>query len=179
MGIPGKLSLKLQLLFLRLMQQLCYDYYRRHFPRYLKRLGVRFSGDIEKAGFVAADVSFDSIDYARYITLGERVIISEGVKFLVHDYAVATALRGCGKAVQEGNLPHFLKPIRIGSNCFIGARSILLPGTVIGDNCIIGAGSVVRGTIPSGSVVLGNPAVRVKSLEEYAAACADRLGRTT
>ena len=32
-----------------------------------------------------------------------------------------------------------------------------MPGTEIGANCIIGGGSVVRGIIPDGSLVTGNP----------------------
>lgn len=35
------------------------------------------------------------------------------------------------------------KPVEIGCYCFIGTRSILLPGTRIPDYCVIGAGSVV------------------------------------
>jgi acetyltransferase-like isoleucine patch superfamily enzyme len=47
---------------------------------------------------------------------------------------------------------------RIGRRCFIGARSIILPGLTIGDECIIGSGSVVTKDIPPNSIVGGNPA---------------------
>ncbi len=47
---------------------------------------------------------------------------------------------------------------RIGENCFIGARSIILPGITIGDGCIVGSGSVVTKDVPSGCIVAGNPA---------------------
>ena len=60
------------------------------------------------------------------------------------------------------------KTVKIGNNVFIGARTIILPGTTIGDNTIIGAGSVVKGNIPSGVIVAGNPARVIKSIEEYA-----------
>nr|WP_236042347.1 DapH/DapD/GlmU-related protein [Roseibium aggregatum] len=46
----------------------------------------------------------------------------------------------------------------IGKNCFIGARSIVLPGVTIGDGCVVGSGSVVTKDIPSGCAVAGNPA---------------------
>lgn len=48
--------------------------------------------------------------------------------------------------------------VRIGSNCLIGARAIIMPGVTIGDNCIIGTASVVMRNVPSGSLVMGNPA---------------------
>jgi acetyltransferase-like isoleucine patch superfamily enzyme len=47
---------------------------------------------------------------------------------------------------------------RIGRNCFVGGRSLVLPGVEIGDNCVIGAGSVVTKSVPPRCVVAGNPA---------------------
>lgn len=47
---------------------------------------------------------------------------------------------------------------RIGRNCFIGGRSLILPGVEIGDNCVVGAGSIVTKSVPPRCVVAGNPA---------------------
>lgn len=47
---------------------------------------------------------------------------------------------------------------RIGQNCFIGGRSLILPGVTIGDSCIVGAGSVVTKDVPPNCIVAGNPA---------------------
>jgi acetyltransferase-like isoleucine patch superfamily enzyme len=52
---------------------------------------------------------------------------------------------------------------RIGANCFIGGRSLILPGIEIGDNCVIGAGSVVTKSVPPRSLVAGNPARILRS----------------
>ena len=52
---------------------------------------------------------------------------------------------------------------RIGQNCFIGGRSIILPGVEIGDNCVIGAGAVVSKSVPPRSLVVGNPARIIRS----------------
>ena len=50
------------------------------------------------------------------------------------------------------------KDTRIGRCCFIGGRSLIMPGVEIGDHCIVGAGSIVTRSVPSGSIVAGNPA---------------------
>ncbi len=42
--------------------------------------------------------------------------------------------------------------VKIGSNCWIGAGTIILKGTNIGNGCIVAAGSVVKGHIPDDSV---------------------------
>jgi len=47
---------------------------------------------------------------------------------------------------------------KVGKNCFIGGRSLILPGVEIGDNCVVGAGSVVTKSVPARSIVAGNPA---------------------
>ena len=52
---------------------------------------------------------------------------------------------------------------RIGKRCFIGARSIVLPGVEIGDECVIGSGSVVTKSVPARSLVAGNPARVIRS----------------
>lgn len=46
----------------------------------------------------------------------------------------------------------------IGENCFIGGRSLILPGVRIGNSCIVGAGSVVTRSVPDNCIVAGNPA---------------------
>jgi len=50
------------------------------------------------------------------------------------------------------------RPVTIGSDVWIGARAILLPGITIGDGAIIGAGAVVTHDVPNRAIVAGNPA---------------------
>jgi len=60
--------------------------------------------------------------------------------------------------------PPYKKEVRIGSNCWIGANSIILPGISIGDNCVVAAGSVVTKDVPDNVMVAGNPAVIKKNI---------------
>ena len=145
-----------------------YHYYLTHYPLLLQKMGIRFSGDIKNTGFISSTVAFDSFDYASYITIGENTIISSEVQMLVHDYTIGNAMLALGAGgVKAGHLPHFLKEIKIGNNCFVGMRSIILPGTEIGDNTIIGAGSVVKGKIPANVIIAGNPAKVIKNIDDY------------
>jgi acetyltransferase-like isoleucine patch superfamily enzyme len=52
---------------------------------------------------------------------------------------------------------------RIGTRCFIGARSIILPGITIGDGCVVAAGSVVTADVAPGTIVAGNPAKVIRT----------------
>ena len=44
--------------------------------------------------------------------------------------------------------------IEIGSNVWIGANSVILKGSRIGDNVVVAAGSIVKGEVPSGTVLI-------------------------
>ncbi|WP_223792661.1 hypothetical protein [Methanobacterium spitsbergense] len=57
--------------------------------------------------------------------------------------------------------------IDIKDNVFIGNSAIILPNITIGPNAIIGAGSIVTKNVPSNTVVAGNPAKVICSLDEY------------
>lgn len=57
------------------------------------------------------------------------------------------------------------KPVRIGENCWLGAKVTVVAGVTIGNNCVIGAGSLVTRDIPDNSVAVGNPARVIRSLQ--------------
>ena len=56
--------------------------------------------------------------------------------------------------------------VRIGSDVWIGARVIVLPGVTIGDHAIVGAGAVVTKDVPDQAIVAGNPAKLIRYREE-------------
>lgn len=49
-------------------------------------------------------------------------------------------------------------PIRIGSNCWLATRVVVLDAVEIGEGAIVSAGSVVHSNIPPRSIAYGNPA---------------------
>ena len=139
--------------------------YKKKYPVFLRKIGINVSQDYyaTKHGFIAPSVVFDANDYS-LISIGNATTISMDVVFLTHDYSISKGL----KLLNPDLGGRFLKPISVGSNCFIGMRTILLPGTDIGDNVIIGAGSVVKGKVPSNVVVAGNPAKILCSTDDWA-----------
>jgi acetyltransferase-like isoleucine patch superfamily enzyme len=58
------------------------------------------------------------------------------------------------------------RPVRVGSNAWIGFDVCVLPGVTIGDGAIIGARSVVADNVPPYAVAAGNPARVVRWLDE-------------
>jgi acetyltransferase-like isoleucine patch superfamily enzyme len=98
------------------------------------------------------------------VEIGNNVAIATGVRFLTHDGASFIfrdkfpALRYFGKIVIE-------------DDCFIGARSIILPGVRIGRGSIVGMSAVVIRDVKPGSVVFGNPAIQVSTVEKYRERC--------
>ncbi len=56
-----------------------------------------------------------------------------------------------------------VKPVIIGSDVWIGAGAIILPGVQIANHAIIAAGSVVTNNVDEWDIVAGNPAKKVSS----------------
>lgn len=94
------------------------------------------------------------------VEIGDRVGIAGGVHFVTHEGG-AWLLRE-----RHPNLQVFGR-VRVGNDSVIGMNAILLPGTTIGSGCIVGAGAVVKGDVPDGMVIVGNPARVIGSTEDH------------
>jgi acetyltransferase-like isoleucine patch superfamily enzyme len=97
------------------------------------------------------------------ISIGEHVTISGNVMFITHD----------GATFVFRHLPKYQRVMKydritVHDNCFIGFGAIILPGVSIGPNAVVAAGSVVVRDVPQNTVVGGNPARVIKSIEDYA-----------
>ena len=55
------------------------------------------------------------------------------------------------------------KGIKIGNDCWIGAKVTILDGAEIGNGCIIAAGAIVKGKFPPESIIGGIPARVIRS----------------
>lgn len=151
--------------YLRILYRFNSETYKIKYPKFLKKIGVNIPDNYFEGGhgFIHPSVVFDGNDFSM-ISIGKNTTISADVIFLTHDYSISKGLSLIG-AKKSGR---FLRPISVGDNCFIGMRSMLLPGTTIGNNVIIGAGAIVKGNIPDGVVIAGNPARILCSTKEWA-----------
>ena len=84
------------------------------------------------------------------VAIGDGTQIGPAVQIYTADHPRDPQLRRSGA--------EFGRPVRIGSNVWIGGGAILQPGVSIGDDALIGAGSVVTRDVPAGATVVGNPA---------------------
>ncbi len=128
--------------------------------------------EIDIAGWRKAGVTIgdDCMIYSQLPTrrdcflleIGNRVTVSGGVSFLLHDNSVIK--------VTDGEYTDTLGRIVIGDDCFIGANVTVLPGVTLANRVIVGAGSVVTKSFSQSDIIVaGNPAKIVCTCEEYRA----------
>lgn len=112
-------------------------------------------------------ISGSTICAIESISIGDNVLVGSGCVIVDSDlhpikWEDRLATPSAGQTVDFQTDKTISKPVVIGNNVFIGARSIILKGVTIGDGSIIGAGSVVANSIPSNVIACGNPAKVIK-----------------
>lgn len=127
---------------------------------YARHIGVEIGNDCSLSG----SPNWGSEPYL--ISIGSHTAISFDCAFVTHDgstwlFRNQERYRGVAR----------FGKISVGNNCFIGARSIILPGVTIGDNVIIGAGAVVSKNVPAGEIWGGVPAHYISKVEGFAEKC--------
>lgn len=75
------------------------------------------------------------------ISIGENTLIGPNVSIFDHDHKFTN------KVIKKKDFNK--ASIKIGSNVWVGANSIILKGVNIGDNVVIGAGSIICKDIPT------------------------------
>ena len=105
------------------------------------------------------------------LIIGKFCQIAAGVEFMMNDAnhqmnAVTTfpfyTLEGWDmEAPTPANMPYKGDTV-IGNDVWIGQNAVILPGVHVGNGAIIGANSVVGNNVEPYSVVVGNPAKKVR-----------------
>jgi acetyltransferase-like isoleucine patch superfamily enzyme len=85
------------------------------------------------------------------VMISDRVYIGDA-NHNYSDSSVSIIKQGMGES----------STVIIGTGSWIGVGAVILPGVVLGRNCVIGSNAVVTKSYPDYSVIVGNPAVRIK-----------------
>lgn len=86
------------------------------------------------------------------IAIGDNTVISQGAYLCTATHDLTSPVMALKTA-----------PIVIGNDCWVAARVAILPGVTFGDGAVAGLGAVVTRTVPSLTVVAGNPARPIKT----------------
>ena len=86
-----------------------------------------------------------------FIRIGDRTTISQGAH-----------LCGGSHDLNMSAFPLVRAEINVGSDCWICADAFVGPFVTIGDQSVVGARAVAVKNVPSGIIVAGNPAKKVK-----------------
>jgi len=163
-SFPRRVSISLMRWLITRIWYIDHHWYMKLYLMFLRRLGYNLTG-IPR--YISARTRIDGTDPS-LITIGDDVVISSDVRILTHDFSVARIDKALGahrgEVINPGEERSKVASVFIGDNSFIGAFSMLMPGTVIGRDCVIGAGSVVRGKVPDGSIVIGNPGRVIRNI---------------
>jgi acetyltransferase-like isoleucine patch superfamily enzyme len=114
---------------------------------------------------------FSKIWAAKYIEIGNRVLISHGTSIFDslthpvsarerHQQFMAISSTGHPKKINLSEAE-----VIIHDDVWVGAGAIILKGVTIGEGAIIGAGSVVTKDVLAWTVVAGNPAKLIREID--------------
>lgn len=129
--------------------------YERYFlsaEQYARRQGVNIGKDC-----LIATRSWGSEPYL--ITIGDRVAVTAGCCFFTH---------GGGRVARQ-KYPQFdiFGKIKVENGVYIGANAMIMAGVTIGEGALVAAGSIVTKSVAPRTVVAGNPARYICTVDEY------------
>ncbi|HEU5395915.1 MAG TPA: acyltransferase [Verrucomicrobiae bacterium] len=95
------------------------------------------------------------------VTLEEEVFVGHNVVFTNDLYPRATN----GEGALQTEADWQVIPTLVKRGASIGSGAVLLGGITVGENALIGAGSVVTKDVPPNTIVAGNPARIINSVD--------------
>ena len=116
-----------------------------------------YGGNIHLGDHVFLNVLCTILDGAE-VRIGNHVMIGPAVQVYTAAHHLQAASRIQGWEVA--------KPIVIEDCVWVGGAAILLPGVRVGRNAVVGAGAVVTRDVPADTVVAGNPARVIRTIEQ-------------
>ena len=159
-------------------------WYQLRYPNLTLAKGVKLKGPLKIDGSVKVKIDSDTRIRKRLkifgsgeVTVGKNVSLNGcligcqssvyiGDDCLISDcYLLDTDYHNLEPHLRHASPgPRVNAPIVIERNVWIGAKATVMKGVRVGENSVIGLGSVVRKSVPSNVVVIGNPQQIVKSL---------------
>ncbi|MCD8026787.1 MAG: sugar O-acetyltransferase [Clostridiales bacterium] len=150
---------------------------RYHTPEEIREIMGKLTGEKIDGSFRLFPPFYT--DFGKNIHIGKDVFINSGCHFqdqggieigdgalIGHNVVLATINHDLYPANNRKN--HY-KPIKIGSNVWIGSNSTVLPGVSIGEWAVVAAGAVVTKDVPPFAVVGGVPAKIIKTIDPASA----------
>lgn len=111
--------------------------------------------EIGEGSFINYNVWFNT---AGKIEIGKKCNIAYKVTFVTSTHEVSGSERRAGQAISNS--------ITVGDGTWIGANAIIMPGVKVGSGCIIATGAVVLHDCEDNCLYAGNPARKIKALDE-------------
>jgi lipopolysaccharide O-acetyltransferase len=120
-----------------------------------EQAGYRYAGSI-RLGSDCHLESYVHIGAAYGVELAEGVAVGSRVTIIDHDHLDGNGTCSVMSRPLQG------APICIGAFSWIGDGAVILKGVELGERCVVGANAVVTRSYPSGTLLVGNPAVPMR-----------------
>ncbi|HOP60003.1 MAG TPA: acyltransferase [Candidatus Saccharicenans sp.] len=119
--------------------------------------------EIQKGAVVGRNCKISSHTFiCEGVTIEDEVFVGHGVTFINDLYPRATTASGGLQTEDDWKVI----PTVVKKGAAIGSGATILAGVTIGEQAIVGAGSVVTRDVPPRTVVAGNPARVLRTLDE-------------